>query len=160
MYAVVCVYAGDGGDWGDEVWVFKQNSVAASHPCPLNTKPFQMSLWRSSWMNQCLFTLILSLVFFFSSMLPLIQEIGQKVSLEAFAFSTNPQFLHDGVKEILFSSNFFDKLHFFLFRRYFQPLSILMIPFLTALQLQIFYRIIDELATSASFWRLINIGEQ
>lgn len=58
---------------------------------------------------------LFSLLFFFSSMLPLIQEIGQKVSLEAFAFSTNPQFLHDGVKEILFSSNFFDKLHFFFF---------------------------------------------
>lgn len=87
----VCVYASEQGEWGDEVWVFKQNGVVASHPEPWNTKPSQMSLWRSSWINQCLFTFF-SFFSVFSFNALLIQEMGRKVSLDVFTFSETLQF--------------------------------------------------------------------
>lgn len=87
-----------------------------------------MSLWRSLWTNQCLFTLVLpflSLLFCFNA--PLIQEIRQKVSLLVLTFSsTLSVFLHDRVKD--FFSLSASLTHTLSLHQVFQLLHVFMIP--------------------------------
>lgn len=150
MVLCVCVYVchRERKTWEDKVCLFKQNSVVASHLWPLNTKPFQMSLWRSSWMNQCLFTLLffsLSLSCFLFHCSPYSgdrtegKSRGLHFPCPRLHSSLSHCLLHDRLKDFSLTC------YIFLSARYFSYFRVLMIPSLQLPCFKCFVRIIDEM---------------